>query len=621
MNVYNNSFTRRAAGVLLLLLTCAALLPFLGLSDFNTKGEPREAVVAYTMLTQDNWLLPTNNGGEIPYKPPFFHWCVAAVSFITGGLVNEYTSRLPSAVALIAMTMTVFAFFSRRRGTAVGVLTALVTFTAFEIYRAGMNCRVDMVLTALMVGATISLYKWGMEGMRRFPWQAILLMSAAMLTKGPVGIILPCLATGIFLLLRGVPFFKAFCWLCLWGVLSLILPLCWYVAAYHQRGDAFLDLVIEENFGRMTGTMAYESHLNPWYYNLVTLVAGFVPWTIAALTALFIIPRPARSKAGRSLRTLWSGLREWIRTAHPCSLFCAVTAITIFLFYCIPASKRSVYLMPMYPFVAYFIAEMLLLMTRRRPGVVKGFGDFIAILGCLLLVAFALVKCGVIPDSVMGHGKHAAQNVAILDSLRKAGGFRTWFWGLAAPVCAAIWWRYLRQRVRGAEIPLMAAVLTVSVYMSMSGAYQPAVLQPKSLKSMARAIQHKFPPTRGAAYEFISGAEKAKGNPLHYFELDFYMYDVIRNFLREKPMEGYLLIEDKDMDEYGDSFRSRNYVFTKVYTPAPSLPRHTPGLYYFYDSVRKAEADSIKAEEERCEELIRQYRELRRIPMPKNRPR
>ena len=62
----------------LLFLTLMMTLPWLGLTDFHTKGEPREAIVAQTMLAQDNWVMPHNNGGEIAYKPPFMHWCVAA---------------------------------------------------------------------------------------------------------------------------------------------------------------------------------------------------------------------------------------------------------------------------------------------------------------------------------------------------------------------------------------------------------------------------------------------------------------------------------------------------------------------------------------------------------------
>ena len=136
---------------LLLLFACLIMIPFLGLADYHTKGEPREAVVTYSMLATDNWVLPTNNGGDIPYKPPFFHWTIGVASVLTGGAVTEFSSRLPSALALIAMTMMTFMFFTRRKGLTTGLLTALVTLSAFELHRAGANTRVDMMLTALTV--------------------------------------------------------------------------------------------------------------------------------------------------------------------------------------------------------------------------------------------------------------------------------------------------------------------------------------------------------------------------------------------------------------------------------------------------------------------------------------
>ena len=85
--------------IAVVVISCVMLLPFLGLTDFNTKGEPREAVVALSMLKSGDWILPVNNGMDIPYKPPFFHYCIALVSLLTGS-VDEYTSRLPSAETL-----------------------------------------------------------------------------------------------------------------------------------------------------------------------------------------------------------------------------------------------------------------------------------------------------------------------------------------------------------------------------------------------------------------------------------------------------------------------------------------------------------------------------------------
>ena len=67
--------------LLLLLSTICilTLLPFLGLIDFHTKGEPREAIVAVSMLQSDNWGLPINNGGDIAYKLPLVQWAVTCL--------------------------------------------------------------------------------------------------------------------------------------------------------------------------------------------------------------------------------------------------------------------------------------------------------------------------------------------------------------------------------------------------------------------------------------------------------------------------------------------------------------------------------------------------------------
>ena len=75
-----------------------SLFLFLGEAYFNTKGEPREAVVALSMLEKGNWILPVNNGVDMAYKPPLFHWCIALASTVIGQ-VTEYTSRMPSALA------------------------------------------------------------------------------------------------------------------------------------------------------------------------------------------------------------------------------------------------------------------------------------------------------------------------------------------------------------------------------------------------------------------------------------------------------------------------------------------------------------------------------------------
>ena len=274
--------------LLLLIISVLTIIPYLGLTNFHTKGEPREAIVAVSMLQNDNWILPINNGGDIAYKPPFFHWCIAALS-LPAGEVTEFTSRLPSALAAIVMTLMCFLFFAKRGRNDIAFLVSLLLISGFEVHRAAMASRVDMVLTCFIVLALLQLYRWWEHHLRGIPVWAILFMSIATLTKGPVGIILPCAVLGIFLLLQKISLWKALYKIIPIALLSCVLPFLWYYAAYQQGGDAFLQLVMEENFDRFLGKMSYQSHEQPVVYYIYITLAGWLPWSLLVVMSLFVL--------------------------------------------------------------------------------------------------------------------------------------------------------------------------------------------------------------------------------------------------------------------------------------------------------------------------------------------
>ena len=99
--------------------------------------------------------------------------------------------------------------------------------TAFEVHRAGTNCRVDMVLTTFIAGALFLMYRWWERGSRNLPWLAILCMSGATLTKGPVGIILPCMVMFVFMLTEREQPVKLTLKLTTCALLALIIPVMW----------------------------------------------------------------------------------------------------------------------------------------------------------------------------------------------------------------------------------------------------------------------------------------------------------------------------------------------------------------------------------------------------------
>lgn len=550
--------TERKLFCLLAVLCFLSLFLFLGQSDFNTRGEPREALVGYAMLERGNWVLPITNGTDMAYKPPLFHWCIAALSAVAGK-VSEYTSRMPSAIALTAMVLWGFLFYAKRRGTMLAFLAALITLTNFEVHRGGTNCRVDMVLSALMVMALYQLYRWGEQRLRGIPWTAILLMSGAALTKGPVGIALPCLVVAVFLWIRGMNFGRIFLSFFLVGIASCVLPLLWYAAAWRQGGEEFLQLVMEENVLRFLGKMTYASHENPAYYNVITLLAGYVPYTLLLLFSAFTFTYSG-SKLKGNLRQGWTKLKAYIRQMDDSRLFSLLSILIIFVFYCIPKSKRSVYLLPVYPFIAYFLAEYILYLVRRKPQVIRLYATVMSVLGVLLTAAFVAVKCRLVPHTLFS-GRHAAENIAFLEGLENIPLSPVNLLVAVLPLAAAA---YYFCRVMNARRYMVAVYCSIAVtfllFFALDGVYQPAVLNVKSNRPVAEHIARLVP--EGKMYSYIT--HTAKANRMHPFSINFYLGDRVVPFIDFAPETGYLILGEREYDgfmrEYGES-----YELTEVY--------------------------------------------------------
>lgn len=413
------------AGMMVFIAMALIFLPWLGETLFYSKGEPREAIVGMSILQSGNWILPVNYGTDIPYKPPFLGWLIAALAWLlNGGTVNEYISRLPSVLAMMAMVGGGYLWARRERGTRFAMIFSFVTFCSFEVFRAALACRLDMVLTACMVGSIYLMYHIREHKPRGKAWRyiaVVALLTAATLTKGPVGALLPCFVIGVYRLLRGDRFFPTLFKMLGLSALALILPAWWFYSAWQQGGDHFYDLMWEENFGRLFGTMSYESHVRPFWYNFVTLAAGLLPWTVLLLAAAITARR-------RSLPAL-----------KPAGLLALTAAVLIVGFYCIPSSKRSTYLLPAYPLICYAIT--CLIESKDAGKALRFFAWFTAALAVIAPVALTAIQI-VRPDflrvdTVPWWGY-------ILLAVPLTAGI-AWFvnrHSAAAHVCASIWALY-----------------------------------------------------------------------------------------------------------------------------------------------------------------------------------
>ncbi len=531
--------------ILLVIISTLTIIPYLGLTNYHTKGEPRESIVAVSMLQSGNWILPINNGGDIAYKPPFFHWSIAALSLPTGE-VTEFTSRLPSALALIVMTLACFLFFAKRGRNDWAFLSSLLLLSGFEVHRAAMASRVDMVLTCFIVLALLQLYRWWEAELKGIPLWAILFMSLAALTKGPVGILLPCAVLGLFLLFQKVSLWRAFYKVLPVALLSLVLPLGWYYAAYQQGGDAFLQLVLEENFSRFVGKMSYASHENPISYYFYITLAGWLPWSLLVIFSLFAFKYKFPSD---KLSVYWTKFKHTITHMEPMRLFSLLAIVVIFVFYCIPKSKRSVYILPIYPFIAYFLAEYMLYLLKQKPRVWRVFSITLSLIGGAVLLLLILIKSKVITPALF-----SGDTARYVEALSQSWDFLFVAIGVILVILIYDIYKSKRHLTYNNRYLYAVVLLFFGIQLMLDASVLPTVLNTKSMKPYAENVITTVP--EGKIYSYVSEPM------LHFFVINFYAQDRVVDFEKEMPNNGYLLVGETDYKYIAEQYGAQ-YTFTQ----------------------------------------------------------
>ena len=264
------------------------------LRPLSLPDEGRYVGVALEMLWSGNWMVPTLDTLPYFHKPPLFYWMTAA-SLATLG-INEWAARLGSLLAATGCALGAYGFVRRWAGDAHARLALLVLLTTPFFYGGAQFANMDMLVTACIAG-TILCAAHAVLASNDGPLSrpalagAYVLAALGLLAKGLIGIAIPGMVIGIWLVFVGSPrMILRLVWLpgvALFGLVAL--P--WLLLMQARYPEFFDYFFLHHQFERFTSQGF--NNPQPFWFAVAAFAGATLPWCVFLVGAARRIGSPA----------------------------------------------------------------------------------------------------------------------------------------------------------------------------------------------------------------------------------------------------------------------------------------------------------------------------------------
>ena len=313
---------------------------------------------AKEMLAAGDFLSPQIYGNYWYDKPIFFYWELLAAFSVFG--VTDFAARFfPALFAAAGLGLT-YAFARRLYDERTAFWSALILGTSVLYSFLAKLILTDLSLFVFFGGTLAAFYIGYRERRRSFFYIAYACAGLAVLTKGPIGFLLPGLIILVFLI--AARDLSALGRICLPTGLLVFAAVCapWYVYMYLVHGADFVNTFLGIH-NVLRATVSEHAQWDVWYFYLGIYVLGMFPWSFALPLALF-----------RAWR-----VRPVVETR---TLFLLVWAIVVPVFFQMMATKYPTYSFPAFLPTAILTARLLAQNTRvLKAGAIVGMGIYLAV--------------------------------------------------------------------------------------------------------------------------------------------------------------------------------------------------------------------------------------------------
>ncbi|HRD51620.1 MAG TPA: glycosyltransferase family 39 protein [Flavobacteriales bacterium] len=286
----------------LLIIAFAALLfiPGLGAVHLFDWDEINFAEIAREMVASGDWLRPQMGFEPFHEKPPLFMW-MQALSMKTFG-AGEFAARLPNAVCGMITLLVLYRIGEQLRGRVFGMLWALAyigSILPHLYFRSGIIDPWFNLFIFLGLHAVITLVQRDPKrdpnafNSRRdgFAWGAGFFLGLAVLTKGPVGVLVPGLALSVYWAWNRFRFVLSLRRLGIIALAAALIVSTWALIDLIRNGPDFMVAFFWRQVAMLTTEDA--GHGGFFGYHFVVLLIGCFPASVFAVQELL---KPTRTE-------------------------------------------------------------------------------------------------------------------------------------------------------------------------------------------------------------------------------------------------------------------------------------------------------------------------------------
>lgn len=357
--IYSSTFLRVGIFSLVFLISCLIIFSHLGRFPLFNPDEALYAEPAREMLDTGEYITTLLNYDVRFTKPPLVIWGMA-VSYLIFG-VNEFAARFIGACCGVLLIASTYLFTEKYLDQKQAVVASLTLATAPLFVGTAREAITDMPLSLFMAGAMMSFFLANKEKNSFWAYSAWFLTGLAVMTKGPVGLLLPLIILGVyhFLTRQWTNVFNTYKVVPGLFIVALI-ALPWFVLEiYLTKGAYFHEFIMKENIARFTSNV--DSHKAPFWYHLAAVMGGYFPWSLILPAALWSAVCPLKGPVSTIL-TRASRLSDQEKLI----LYCLLWSIITVGFFSLSVSKLLPYTVPAFPAIAILVAWQLTRWVEER---------------------------------------------------------------------------------------------------------------------------------------------------------------------------------------------------------------------------------------------------------------